>query len=46
MVSETLLKLCIATRFCAKIFFAPKHGEMDQKWTKIGYFEFKEKFGH
>ena len=29
-----------------KTFFAPKLGEMGQKWPKIGFFEFKEKSGH
>ena len=27
-------------------FFAPKVEEMGQKWPKIGFFEFKVKFGH
>ena len=46
MVPETLKKLCITTRFHGKTFFAPKIGEMGQKLTKIGFFKFKEKFGH
>ena len=46
MLPETLKKLCVTFRFRGKSFFAPKLGEMGQKWPKIGFFEFKEKFGH
>ena len=45
MVPQTLKKLCITTRFGEKMF-APKIGEMGQKWPKIWFLEFKEKFGH
>ena len=45
MVPETLKKLCITTQFCGKTF-APKIGEMGQKWPKIGFFEVKENFAH
>ena len=45
MVPKTLKKVCITSRFRGKTF-APKIGEMGQKWPKIGFFEFKEKFGH
>ena len=44
MVPETLKKLCIATRFHGKTFFAQTIGEMDQKSPKVGFFKFKEKF--
>ena len=46
MLPETLKKLCVTFRFRGKSFFAPKLGEMGQKWPKIGFFEFKEKCGH
>ena len=46
MVPETLKNLSKTTQFCGKTFFAPKIGEMGQKWPKIGIFEYKEKFGH
>ena len=46
MVPETLKELCITTQFCGETFFAPKMGEMGQKWPKIGFFEYKEKFVH
>ena len=42
MVPETLKESCITTRFRGKAFFAPKIGEMGQKLSKIGFFEFKE----
>ena len=43
MVPETLKESCITTQFRGKAFFCPKN------WgngSKIGFFEFKEKFGH
>ena len=46
MVPEILKKLYMTTRFRGKTFCAPKIGEMGQKWPKIGFLEFKEKFGH
>ena len=46
MTPETLKKLCITTRFHGKTFFASRIGEMGQKWPKIWFFEYKEKFGH
>ena len=39
------MKLCMTElKFLEKTFFAPKIGEMGQKWPKIGSFEFKEIF--
>ena len=46
MVPEILEKVCITTRFRGKTFFAPKIGEMGQKWLKKGFSAFKEKFCH
>ena len=40
------MKFCMTARFFGKTFFAPKILEMDQKWAKIGIFEFEEKSGH
>ena len=42
MVPETLKKLYITTWFYEKTFFAPKIGEMGQKWPKKGFLNLKE----
>ena len=44
MVLETLKKLCRRAQFFGKTF-APKIGEIGQKYTKDGFFEPKEKVG-
>ena len=45
MVLETLKKLCRRAQFFGKTFFAPKIGEIGQKYPKDGFFEPKEKVG-
>ena len=40
------MKLCLTTRYFGKTFFAPDIGEMGENRLKIGFFDFKEKFGH
>ena len=44
MVPEILEKVCITTRFRGKTFFAPKIGEMGQKWLKKGFLHLKKSY--
>ena len=46
MVLGAHVLLCVTARFFEKSIFVQKIGEMGQKWAKIGFFKFIEKFSH
>ena len=47
MVLETLTKLCVTEpEFLEKQFLPPKLEKWSKNKQKVGFFEFKENFGH